>query len=260
MFTQEHAEDFTAVLTATKPFAMIRFGDGELALLDGRVHKSADSWTATGPVWLQGELYETLQTKLDRIALGLPPACCLSRGLKLRGAAQVPKRMQTFATLFMHGNLPRMKQFRDRYANAVIVNDKYGDIKIPSDGVTEKWDLNAIVAKLLEVRDRPILLSAGPCANLIALRYWTRQDPLDRVPIIDVGSALDVLHGYSNRHYHGNMNDHVCTWNEADRAPVKTGTQAIRAVSGRVRLGRVLQTPGVKKIQRVQKRKRIGKP
>ncbi len=116
-------------MRATKPFALIRFGDGELALLDGIPHESADAWSTEGAVWMRDELIASLRTRLDGMCVGLPCPCCISRGLRLRASVELPLHAQTFATLFMHGNLPRAHQIQSHFKDAVIVNGEYGDIK-----------------------------------------------------------------------------------------------------------------------------------
>lgn len=258
MFSQDHSKDFDAMIKSTSPFALIRFGDGETALIDGVAHRSADKWSADEPVWCKDELYESLAADLDGFCLGLPPACCHSRGLKLRAVATAPRPRQTFSTLFLHGNLKRIAEFRQHFRTGVIVNDKpYADIKIPSDGVTKQWDVDAVVDELLTVRN-PILLAAGPMANIIAFRYWKRQERHLRVPIIDVGSPLDVLHGNVTRHYHGTMDKHVCHWHERDRSAHAVVPKAMRMPEGRIRIGRVDPSDATP-VQRQVDRIKIGK-
>ena len=257
VFNQDHKADFDAVLSATDPFALIRFGDGELAVIDGIKHQSADSWATSGPVWIRDELIESLRTTMDGFCIGLPSGCCISRGIRLRYTANAPTRARTFATLFMHGNLRRAGELQEHFSDAVVVNSSYGEIRIPDDGVTEQWDLDAVVRELLEIRGRPILLAAGPCANLIAYRYWQRQERRHRVPILDVGSALDVTRGQNNRHYHGKMNDHHCTW-APDRPMSVNPTKPKVVATARVRIGRKASTNGIR-MQGIAKRLRLGK-
>lgn len=232
MFTQEFTADFDRVLAHDKPFALVRFGDGELALIDGRAHQSADAWRTLGPSWLRKELVDSLRCELPGWHVGLPPICCIGGGLKLRASVRVPLARQTFATLFLHANLHRAAEIKARFTDAIVVGSWFGDVRIPADGVTVAWDVDAVVAKLLEV-DKPILLAAGPCANLIALRYWTRQAPEKRQTIIDVGSALDVLEGKQTRHYHGTMTKHVCVYGsrQAKQLPMRR-TKLIRPIGG----------------------------
>lgn len=221
MFVQDFTKDFDAVLAAEKPFALVRFGDGELALIDGRSHQSADAWRSLGATWLRKELVDSLRANMDGWHVGLPPLCCIGGGLKLRATARVPLPRQTFATLFIHGNLARASEITARYKDAVVVGSWFGDVRVPADGVTHPWDVDVVVNKLLE-SDKPILLAAGPCSNIIALRYWTRQSADKRQSIIDVGSALDVLNGKHTRHYHdGKMLKHVCVYGSRQELPTR---------------------------------------
>lgn len=232
MFTQDFSKDFDAVLAADKPFALVRFGDGELALCDGRAHQSADAWRTLGPTWLRRELVDSLRCELPGWHLGLPPLCCIGGGLKLRSTARVPLARQTFATLFIHGNLSRAHEIKERYSDAIVVGSWFGDLRVPADGVTAPWDVDAVVGKLLEI-ETPILLAAGPCSNLIALRYWTRQAPDKRQTILDVGSALDVLEGKKTRHYHDTMLKHVCVYgSRQDKQLPERRTKLIRPTGG----------------------------
>ena len=258
MFTQDHRADFGAVLEHQEPFALIRFGDGEAALIDGVAHRSADTWETTGPSWLQRELRDTLFSDMSRFCMGLPTPCCFPSGMRLTQVSGAPRSHQTFATLFMHANLPRGNHLQEHFPQAVVVNDRYGDIKIPSDGVSTPWDLDAVVSQLQRVTSGPILLAAGPCSNILAYRYWQRQPVSKRVSIIDVGSTLDVLDGRWSRHYHGKMNDHTCQWaSSRSRSP---GRQRDRTVATeRIRVGRTQPKCTAPKL-RVSKRIRLGKP
>lgn len=261
MFKQDHKADFDAILAAKKPFALVRFGDGEKAIIDGNEHKSADSWWVRGEAWLRTELLSSLCAKMDSYCVGLPPACCHRTGLGLRAAVTVEKSAQTYSTIFMHGNLPRARELEERFKDAVLVNSEYGDIRIPVDGVTKPWDVDGVVEQLLAVRDRAILLAAGPCANIIIYRYWRRQAANLRVTILDVGSPLDVIRFKINRHYHGKMNDHHCVWHESSREAYNPATiDHVKAGGDKIRIGRVEMSEGkTRKIQRTPERHRVGK-
>lgn len=237
MFSQDFRRDFDVVLRETEPFALVRFGDGEIALLDGVPHVSSDPWRVSGSTWLRAALAETLTASLDRYCLGLPGSCCIKGGYELRQRVRVPRAQLTIATLFMHGNRGRIGELFERFRSAVVVSSWMGDIRVPANGVNEAWDVDAVVAQLRDV-DRPVLLAAGPCSNLIAHRYW-RDQPKDRRQIIlDVGSALDCLHGRVSRHYDGAghfMRQHFCVWE-----PVTRETRArtsVGVVRERIRLG-----------------------
>ena len=98
-----------------------------------------------------------------------------------------------------------------RFPDAAIVAPHNGDFAVPPHGVTHEWDVDLLVKKLLDV-DRPIFVAAGPCANIIIVRYWNAQMPEKRQTIIDVGAAIDRrVHGKITRAY--NMKQrHLCSW------------------------------------------------
>lgn len=212
MFAFDHARDFDAVLAATEPFALVRFGDGEAALLTGRAHKAAnEEWAASaGPHWLAEPLWASLTRDAPGYCVGLPPGCCLGPHVKLHHEARAPLPQRTFATLFLHGNLHRTGELLRRFEPVFV--GRLGSIAVPDRGVQAPFDLDAIVEQMLAVT-RPMLVSAGPLANVLVDRYWQRALPGHRQVVIDVGSALDrVLGGKDTRRYHqGWTLEHHCT-------------------------------------------------
>lgn len=245
IFTQKFAADFDAILAATSPFALARWGDGEIAIMDGHAHRSADAWQTRGPVWLRDDLYSALRYSADGYCVGVPPVCCIGGGMRLRPAVRVPREQQCCSTIFLHGNLKRIGELVDRFSDALIVGSWFGDesFRVPPDGVTVPWDLDGFVTRLLAV-ERPILLAAGPCANVMVWKYWSQQAPEARQTIIDVGSALDVHFGRRTRHYHDTMHKHVCRWTEQD--PIE------HEVSRRNRAGKPPSPSSVRPLDRRQ--------
>lgn len=210
MFSHEHHGDFEAILRAPSPFAFVRFGDGEISILRGHKYTSADRWAITGwsKCWFEDELRAIWGASSPGFCVGIPTRCCLAPfGFPGCGA---PESQQTFATLFLHANTPKIGALYEAFPDPVVVSSSYGELRVPPDGVTIPWDLDGLVARLLE-STRPIFLAAGPCANVIAWRYWQRQTPSRRVSILDLGSALDFLQGRSTRGYHA-LRRHRCQW------------------------------------------------
>lgn len=212
MFTFDHKRDFEAVLAATEPFALVRFGDGEAALLTGKAHKAANGeWSVgTAGSWITPALRESLARVADGYCVGLPPGCCLPAHVKLHHEARVPVASRTFATLFLHGNLERTPELIEALQPVFV--GRLGSIMVPDRGVEAPCDLDGIVEQMLAV-ERPMLVSAGPLANVLIDRYWQQQAPERRQIVLDVGSALDrALSGKSSRHYHqGWTLGHHCT-------------------------------------------------
>lgn len=231
MFSQHFGRDFQAIVETQEPFALVRFHDGEHAILERLPYSAASKWTvAAGNVWLREELAQVLKPKMDRFCIGVSPPCCAPTAAQyFRRHLGVHRSFVTYATIFSNRNYRRVPKLRARFKDAVIVASGNADIKVPSNGVRQKWDVDAVVDKLLKV-DKPILVAAGPCANLIIYRYWKRQDKDKRQYIIDVGAALDVqIHGKTTRHYHSTQSRalyHECSWDKwAPFSPVADGAR-----------------------------------
>jgi len=100
-------------------------------------------------------------------------------------------------------------------SEAVFVASEGGDYWVPDDVLNSSFDIDALVARLLNV-DRTILVSAGPAAAIIIHRYWQRAAPEKRQVIVDVGSAIDELtKGHKTRQYQmpgTRTAELICTW------------------------------------------------
>lgn len=221
MFRQDFQHDFDAIMEAEEPLALVRFHDGEYALLEKMPYRAASKWTSPGgQVWLYDSLLASLvESDLDRYFIGISPPCCTPGATQYyRQQVRAPKDHLTFATLFTHRNYRRFGELRARFSDAVTVGCKQADIQVPFNGVTRAWDIDAVVKQLLEV-DRPILIAAGPCANVIIHRYWKLQAKDKRQYILDVGAAMDLeIHGEKTRHYHAagsRAQQHRCSWTDS---------------------------------------------
>jgi len=227
MFCLDHRKDFEAILVATNPFALVRFGDGEAAILKGAPHAAAnDEWTSLGGHhWLQDPLRQALIRNVPGFCVGVPPSCCLRGCADLLKEVTAPRNQVTFATLFLHGNLRRVRELLLR--DMVLVGPGR-TIGVPSRGVEAAFDLDPIVEAMLQT-DRPMAVSAGPLANVLIDMYWQRQEPSRRQIALDVGSALDfALSGRPTRQYHqGAVLSHHCSLSAqplvSGRAPKFTG-------------------------------------
>jgi len=211
MFTRTFHGDFDALLEAEDPICLVRFGDGEIAIIDGIAHQSADAWATKGTSWIRGDVIRSLRNDAPGWCVGLPSPCCLRNGVRIHPAIRIPQERVTFSTLFLHANLRSFPRVITRFADAITVGSWFGDIRVPADGVTVPWDIDACVAEIIAAR-RDVLLAAGLCSNVLALRYWDRVPVADRHFVLDVGSALDVAHGRTTRHFHTAMIDHFCKW------------------------------------------------
>jgi len=216
-FIQKFQADFAQFVKADEPFAFVRFHDGEYAVIQGISYQARSGWSVDSPTWLQYPLQEALEANLDGFYIGISPPCDHSEAAAFyRGQIKCPKQRLTFATIFQHSNFKKTPQLLRHFQNPFVVSCKHGDVTVPQNGVRKGWDIDAVVRKLLKVESRPILVAAGPCANVIIHRYWKTQDPDKRVTIIDIGSALDLdVHGKRTRPYHdpqAKASQHHCDW------------------------------------------------
>jgi hypothetical protein len=251
-FTQDFSTDFAQLLRADEPFALVRFHDGEYRLCEGLLYDARSGWHVDGPTWIQFPLREALACNVEGYYVGISPPCDVSEAANYyRSRVKVPSDRLTFATIFMHANYKSLPLFLRKYKDPVLVACKNGDIKVPANGMREAWDLDAVVEELMKVEGRPIFVSAGPCADVIIHRYWTRQPAEKRVTIIDTGSALDLdIHGKPTRDFHSDKaaQRHKCDWNEWHPFQALTPKRLQREAkkSARRRLNRQLAEQGFK--------------
>lgn len=211
--TQDFDADFTTITAGLapgysgEPYAFIRFADGETAIMRGWGHEArSDGWEwpagKSHGHWLatNAALYESLMADLDDLYLGITahehhPECHF--WLMENSACSWDK--MTFAELFIFANFGRFAALD--LADCDIVGP-HGNIAVPTDAVMTGWDHRRIVDFLLNCQgNNPILVSAGPMANIIIHDYWTRCPDARKRVILDVGSALDGKLGRRTRQY-----------------------------------------------------------
>lgn len=219
-FVQDFRLDFDQFLQKElDPFAFVRFHDGEYHVMEGLDYKSRSGWsTDGGSTWIQHPLVDALTFRDSGYFLGISSPCDHSEAADYyrsrRGHAGADL---TFSSIFAHANYHRFNQIEQRFPDHVTVGPtEKCDFKTPSNGVNNRWDVDSLVNSLLAIENKPIFVAAGPCANVIIHRYWLRQEPSRRVPIFDVGAAIDErIHGKATRDYHGKKKsaaDHRCDW------------------------------------------------
>lgn len=247
MFKQDFAADLDAATAglmpgyAGPPYALVRHGDGEAAIIAGRFYQTkADGWRWPGgkcePTGLRSALLDALMYSGDGWHVGLPcPRHEPQLFRELRPLVCVPRERLTFAKIFSDGNYSR---FRMRLAAAMELGTqpfcvgsrhqaKYRfdvDFEVPGDWMQEiakgaEWlSLVETVVDVLQVIRRPILVAAGPLAKVIIHRYWVTTPPENRQVIIDAGSAIDEL--VKDRRYRVKAYDRSAkhVWTDEDEA------------------------------------------
>ena len=219
-------EDFIEAWKAREPLALTRFGDGEAAVLIQREQLGYDAFVVDreSEQWRSDQVTPAFRQALDAALR------CTEDGyyvglLGRRGPQDphaeyvhkhvgVPMERQTFAEIFSYNNFHRMPKGR-RFARECCVvssssrpsEEGYKSLLIPKRDA-HLFDPKDTVEALLEV-EIPILVAAGPFANVIVHQYWIAQAPDKRQPIVDIGSALDPwIHGDITRSYQHPKNAH----------------------------------------------------
>lgn len=212
-FTQDFRKDFEAFDLRGEPFAFVRFGDGERSICMGKPLDAADGWSYNGgSTSFSRDLMASLECDMEDYYIGISDRCCDAESHEwFLTRVRVPLERLTFANIFVNANYERFRSLD--FSGIAIVAPRNADILIPENLVERSEDIDGIVARLLDI-DRPILVAAGPAANVIVHKYWLRAR--NRQTIVDVGSALDErLKGIKSRRYHFSGSptaNRVCRW------------------------------------------------
>lgn len=217
-FTHDFAADLAALdFNSPDPWALVRFADGERAILEGRDIPTADGWKVP-PVdseFTRG-LWESLHFRDEGYHVGISCVCCDPQSAEwYRARVGVPESRCTYSNLFANGNAEVAYQrlldtAQSHMAVLIFPNcDCVGNMPRIDDMLSQ--------LKHLDLRKREcFFVAAGPASNIIIHRYWRDTPPEKRRTIVDIGSALDpLLHNKITRGYH--HPDHpnrqkVCVW------------------------------------------------
>jgi 2-polyprenyl-3-methyl-5-hydroxy-6-metoxy-1,4-benzoquinol methylase len=214
-FTQDFERDFDQIdFTGRKPFAFVRFGDGERSICRGvPITAVQDGWAYDGKQsQFSADLNAALTYSAPDYYVGISDGCCDQEARDwFLERVQVPLQQITFANIFVNGNYRRFKQLD--LSGTALVSSEGGDFAVPGDLINGAFDFDGLVERLLRV-DRPILVAAGPASCVIIHKYWLKA--VKKQTIVDVGSALDEkLKGRKTRRYQvpgSPTAERICQW------------------------------------------------
>ncbi len=220
-------------LSANEPFALVRYGDGERAIIERRrlaVNKYLEQWDSVGAdsEAFARRLEDALTETGNGWYVGVSCPCCDPPAHQwYLSKIQVPGEQITYANLVVNGNwvtwmaeAEKWWDLKETENRAVLVAcDNRADYIVRPNAVNG-FDAIAILDSLansLSQEDRPIFVAAGPAAEVLIHRYWQITPPESRQPIIDVGSTFDVmLRGHDNFRRGYQMGCHsarkICHW------------------------------------------------
>jgi 2-polyprenyl-3-methyl-5-hydroxy-6-metoxy-1,4-benzoquinol methylase len=213
-FTQEFLADFDQFDFFGRPFAFVRFGDGERSICRGAPITNCDGWAYDGSrSQFAVDLNASLAYNDSSYYIGISDSCCDPRAHEwLLQRVTVPLEQVTFANIFVNANYRRFRKLD--LSKTALVSSEGGEFTVPEHLINSDFDLDALVEQLLCV-DRPILVAAGPASCILIHKYWMRAGE-NRQTIVDIGSALDeVIKGRRTRSYHhpgSPTANRVCRW------------------------------------------------
>jgi len=227
--TQDFKLDLKEVfdlIKTNKPFAFMRFADGEIGVMQGRLVNGSDRWTSPQHLTKLGQDLLSAIAKTDsNIYYGISCQCCDVEGKNyLLSLIQNPKQNITFSNLFVNGNY---KDFLRELSLLnkpvyVIANERalfsnfplpiQGFVPVPDDCVSYWEGFSDEVKEVLRdsfesITNELFLISAGPMSEALIDYLWT-INPNNQY--IDVGSSIaEFVHGhpirdfaYTNSPYH----------------------------------------------------------
>ncbi len=226
-------------LKAGRPFALVRYNDGEYKAVRGERYTAVDGWRSpSGSWWLKDALAEALTYSAPGYWVGITPSCCGIRAA--RWYAKQASGRQTFGTIFNNANYRRAQAELTKVDAFWVASDSRADLVIPKDCVTDAWDYGRIIESILKAT-KPVFISAGPLANVLIHRVWQRRRD---VSLVDVGSIFDteVLRTYQDPS--AGLQNHVCSWVYGSKVAAGATAPATTVVIG----GSTAVAPGVTKV------------
>lgn len=212
---QDFKSDFsemTSMIRGDKPFAFMRFADGEIGVMKGKKVIGSDSWISPDSLTKLGrDLLSAISRVDESIYYGISCQCCDLPGRDyLLGLIKNPMSRVTFSNLFVNGNYYNFMEFIKYLNNPVYVvaNESagfynfplkiLGFVPVPNDCVNY-WENNDIAIKHVlkenfsNVEGQIFLVSAGPMSEAVIDYLW-QINPTNKY--IDVGSAIaEYVHG-----------------------------------------------------------------
>lgn len=199
------------LIKGNKPFAFMKFADGEASLIEGRsvgVNTQAymqDKWCAPEiQTQLGKDLKIALQNEDPNVYFGISCDCCDQRGKEyLWDLIKNKKENVTFSNLFINGNYPLAIEFLQSIqepinliANYVTNLDKFPlkvkeFLPIPDNCVlfyeTFKLYFQKNLDRFKDIQNELFIISAGPLSEVIIDYLW-KINPNNKY--VDVGSTI----------------------------------------------------------------------
>ncbi len=206
-------------------FALLRYGDGERAIMTGRSVKAQEGWVSPDFVSDLGDaLLNTLDIDSKNFIYGISCPCC-DRSAYYWYSTRIKSRNKTFANIFVNSNYCQFSEKFDLLKRDAIVignyrgkNSKVGNLNIlkyysVSDDCFEFWknELKDLIEQIKQEFGQSnnllYVVSAGPLSELIIYELY-KNNPNNCY--IDFGSAIDkYIHKVKTRPYENTNNKYA---------------------------------------------------
>ena len=218
IYLDREFDKFMGRIKRGENFTLMRFADGERAVMDNVKLRGADGWSLPGhDTFLGAALKDALQLKGENVYYGISCQCC-DRSAYYWYMTRIPNRKNvTFSNIFVNNNYRRfLAEFPTIKRDAVVIanhkgqNNTVGGLNVlkyypVGDQCVDFWENDAqkLIAQIIsDFGHRNNLLyvvSAGPISEpLITALY--RNNPENCY--IDFGSSIDIyIHGQDRRPY-----------------------------------------------------------
>lgn len=217
IYLKDEYEKFVRKIKNHENFMLLRYGDGERAIMMGKSVVAQEGWKSCEYTTKLGEdLLQTLDLEENNVYYGISCPCC-DRAAYYWYATRINSPNITFANMFVNANYYQfMELIKSLQRDAVVIANKNGHGKpigglnvlkyysIDNDCVKD-WEKDGeqlVQTIIQEFGDRNNLLyvvAAGPMTEPILYRLY-KNNPNNCY--IDVGSALDFyIHGKNCRPY-----------------------------------------------------------
>lgn len=206
-------------------FVLLRYGDGERAIMCGRKVVAQEGWQSTDYISRLGEaLLSTLNLDNEKVFYGISCPCC-DVSAYLWYMTRIRSKNITFSNFWANANYKKFKEkFPTLERDAILIanyrakNRKIGSLNIlrhyeVSDDCVGFWETDAkqmidqIKKDFGHRNDLLYVVAAGPMSEPIIVDLY-KNNPNNCY--IDFGSAIDTfVHNKQTRPYMDKMNDYA---------------------------------------------------
>jgi hypothetical protein len=209
---KDDLQELFELINSDKPFAFMRFADGEIGVMQGILVNGSDNWISPNYQTQLGlDLHKAITRIDNNVYYGISCQCCDNEGKNyLLNLIKNNISNITFSNLFVNGNYESfLLKFNQINKPAyVIANESagfynfpleiLGFLPVPNDCVnfweqTHNEMKELLINAFSEIKGELFLISAGPMSEAIIDFLWS-INPTNQY--IDVGSSIaEYIHG-----------------------------------------------------------------